>query len=522
MVLPVIADQISSYRNPTRDDILLIARVIEQDEQAIVALDLEINMVMAQLEQLRLRKSQHQDNIRQSRSLITLARRIPPELLASVFELCAESGWTRAPLVASHICSAWRKATEYPRVWSYLYVNCGLGNPLAKTRLWLSKVLQAPLHITLEVPADASSAGDVLSALFEHAAQWKSVSIRTHDSVQLNYILSLMRYSFPHLRQLDCVTHWDTSAGDLIGFSALHNAPSLNRLSIELPNLPRWRIPFNLTNLHLVLSTTSTSLITASRWTSMLEDLLELKHLTLELSSDMEYHYEPDTPLVVELPRLESLTFIVSPGLLSVLDNMQSPALKRIQLRCSPGHQHTSSSPLIRRFLESSPHLQLLELYDVDLPREELEQCFSSLSHLEELRLHDSDISDEQLQLLYGPNGLCPNLTRLEVRWCAHLTGSAIVQLVRSRVNTDADKPTTASQYAKEIEEVAAINCLHVGEQDVLDIAAVTTCRLMMRNTDDFCRSRGCCLNERYRQRMRLRHGITFGERNPPLSRIIL
>ena len=469
----------------------MVGCAIAHDERIIDALNSEINTIMAQLEMVRLRKTKYQENIRQYRSLITLARCIPSEVLADVFELCAESGWTRAPLVASHVCSAWRKAAEYPRVWSRIYIDCGFGNPLTKAKTWLCRAQQAPLHITLDVPANALSVEEILSLLFERSTQWKSATMRTHDSVQLNHILSLMHHPFPQLRRLDCVTYWDTPTPDLVDFSAVHNAPSLHQLDIEQPNLPRWSIPFQLTNLHLFLSPTIlTNLVPASRWASMLANLFALKHLTLELSVDSEYRYAHDTTQVVELPQLESLALTIYPELLGVFDNMRAPSLRALLLRCSSGDEDVSSGPRLRRFLESSPRIELLELHGVDLPREVLVQCFTLLPRLEEPRLHDSDISDDELQLLGGPVGLCPNLVRLDVRWCVYLTGSALVQLVRSRVRVDVEigKSGPVLQQAKELEEVAAINCLHVKERDVLDLAEFTTCRLMLRAVDDFCR----------------------------------
>lgn len=488
--LPDIAQKIS-YLHPSEDDICMIGRAIAHDEEIIDALNSEINAIMVQLDKVRLRKIKYQENIRQYWSLITLARRLPPEVLADIFELCAESGWTRAPLVASHVCSAWRKAAEYPRVWSRIYIKYGLGDPLAKTRLWLSKAQRSPLHITLDVPQNVSSMEEILSLLFERSTQWKSVAIRAHNTVQLNHILSLMHYPFPQLRRLHCVTHWDTSAASLVDFSPVYNAPSLHQLHIKQPNLPRWSIPFQLTNLHLTLSQPLIPHpIPASRWASMLTNLLGLKFLTLELSVDSEYHYELDSTQVVELPRLESLGLVIFPELLGMFDNMRAPVLRKLFLRCFPGHEHVSSGPRVRRFLESSPRIELLEIYDVDIPREELVQCFTLLPRLEELRLHDSDISDDELQLLSGPVGLCPNLLRLDVRWCVHLTGSALVRLVRSRIRADLQTGESghAPQQAKELEEVAVINCLHVKERDVLDLAEYTTCRLMLRAEDDFCR----------------------------------
>ena len=89
---------------------------------------------------------------------------------------------------------------------------------------------------------------------------------------------------------------------------------------------------------------------------------------------------------------------------------MRAPALRQLHLRCSSdqlARPHTPSGAYLCRFLESSPSIQLLELYDVDVERTDFVQYFELLPELEELRLHDSDIADEQLRLLHGH---CPNL----------------------------------------------------------------------------------------------------------------
>ncbi|KAG9317563.1 hypothetical protein JVU11DRAFT_1770 [Chiua virens] len=527
MLLSDIAQRMSSYRHPSDTDLLMIRHAVANEEDVIATLDSKINEIMTQLEQLRLRKMNHQEIVQQYRSLMTLARRIPLEVLGSIFELCAESGWTRAPLVLSHVCSTWRKAAEFPRVWSRVYIDCGLGNPLAKTTLWLSRAQQSPLYITLDIPSNTSSLGEILPLFLERSTQWRSVIIKTRDSAQLNHILSLMHHPFPYLHKLGFATDWDTAA-DLVDLSAVRNAPALHELSIEQPDLPRWSIPFQLTALRLVLSTPRTlpSQVQASRWTNILSNLLSLKHLTLELSSNSDISYWGDTGDTVELPHLESLTFMVSPKLLGFLSKVRAPILRKLFLRRSPGHDghDRNTAGCVRGFLESSLQIELLELHDIDLSREELARCFALLPQLKELRLHNSDMSDDELKLLHGPTGQCPNLVRLDVRWCVHLTGSALVHLVKSRVQVDVEggKSQTVLEQASALEEVTAINCLRVKERDVLDIAQFTVCRLKLRTEDDFCRQRGCCTNERYRQRMRLRHNIAFHEGDPVLARIIL
>ena len=38
------------------------------------------------------------------------------------------------------------------------------------------------------------------------------------------------------------------------------------------------------------------------------------------------------------------------------------------------------------------------------------------------------------------------------------------------------------------IEEVGVVNCAFVREEDVLDLARMTVCRIVMRDGDDYCR----------------------------------
>ena len=38
------------------------------------------------------------------------------------------------------------------------------------------------------------------------------------------------------------------------------------------------------------------------------------------------------------------------------------------------------------------------------------------------------------------------------------------------------------------IEEVGVINCCFVLEEDVMDLARLTVCRVIMREGDDYCR----------------------------------
>ncbi|EMD41018.1 hypothetical protein CERSUDRAFT_80667 [Gelatoporia subvermispora B] len=171
------------------------------------------------------------------------------------------------------------------------------------------------------------------------------------------------------------------------------------------------------------------------------------------------------------------------------------------------GYRQQPIGPSLQAFIEGSlPPLELLELHDIDLSPEAFAAVFSALPTLRELRLHESSISDGTLQLLSAPHGLCPRLTRLDLRWCGLMSGRALVELVRSRNIVDLEHGAAPSAIADPIAEIGVINCCFVRERDVLDLAGLTVCRVVMRETDDYCRSCDCCGNKRYRTRFRLRH----------------
>jgi len=121
---------------------------------------------------------------------------------------------------------------------------------------------------------------------------------------------------------------------------------------------------------------------------------------------------------------------------------------------------------------------------------------------LEELRLHETEISNDVLLSLHGPMGACPRLKRLDLRWCEQLAGQALVDLVQSRADSSGNRRGSFDP----IEEITVINCACVDESSVLDLAHATVCSVVVRDVEDHCRSRGCCSNNRYRQRLRLRH----------------
>ena len=474
-----------------------LAQSQEEHKKAMVLLDNEIEGLVRKVRQLQFRKSEHLQKIKYYQGLTTLARRLPPELLASIFDECVRDGWTRTPLVASHVCSEWRKATRIPTVWSHVYVNCDAKDPCGRTRFWLQNAASSLLHIILEIKNDTTHLLGVMGLLLDRISQWRTLTINSIRLSHSDYILSLCGKPTPEL----CVVNisivqqfggelLNTDTENLHGlFRAFPQAPQFRTLRISHCLLPaQGTIPCSIT--HLLVNLPShpapLSIDTALRF---LNDLLALESLsiTLERGEEREFLSASIESSLVVLPKLRKLIFIGSQDIFEMLSHLSTPALSSLHLRSSldpVGHGEAQTGFYIRRFIErSSPPLHLFELHDIDLPQSDFLACFAGLSTLRELRLHESDITDTVIEQFQGPDALCPMLNRLDLRWCGQVTGRALVQLTRARLNG----VHPGERMVEPVSIMTIINCSFVTEQDIMDLARLTVCRVVLQS-GDYCR----------------------------------
>ncbi|KAF8895936.1 hypothetical protein CPB85DRAFT_1440286 [Mucidula mucida] len=480
--------------------------LISQHEVSIQRLDAEMDSLMLEIRRLQFRKSQHVDQIRLCKGRITLARRLPPELLANIFERCARDGWTRTPLTVSHVCSEWRKATEIPSVWSYLYVNLDTTDPYGKTDFWLRNAKAAPLHIQLEVQADTSHLNSIVDMFALRANQWKSFKRIIPPSEDCTFY-DTGRRDQPH--------HGDTHSRLA---RVCEDTPSLQTLTISRNILPTpGTIPQHVPSLVLDLrGYRAPVFIPIEALLHLLQDLPHLQSLAITTPRDQPQaiiRTLADPLRIVALPDLHSLTVVGANEIFVLLSHLQLPQLRRISLCSSEDplpYPHTIVGPALCQLLQQADvPLERLELYDLDLSSDDFVTCARHAPVLQELRLHESDITDDCLR---GISRHCKNLNSLDLRWCGQIWGRELVELVRSR---------TVEEGMVPIECVTIINCSHMQEQDIFDLAEVTVCRLVMRDIDDYCFPFGCCSNERYRRRFHLRQ-LERGFRVGKSRRIIL
>jgi hypothetical protein len=471
------------------DEIFAVHAIIRNHELEVESIDITIQNVLRQLQQLRAKRAYHLDTIAKCRVSVSWARRAPDDVLALIFEHAAAGGWVNAPLVTSQVCAKWRRASLFPRVWSHVHLTGESLNPVAKTRLWLSRALQSPLSVTIDVRVLDPHILDAFELILEHASQLRTLTLNTRFVQQANDILSQCHRSSPYLHTVDITSFsigvaTEQGMDELTGFAdAFADAPALSHVRMVSNRFPV-SVPQSVVDLSLQLSDVPSSRLSLPVALQMLGTLPALRSLTLVVPKqfvDIMYRSGDPTPETC-LHHLERLIVDAPPDFSAVLQSIQAPVLQYLHLRSTelPSNRpHEGTGEALLRFLRSSkPPLKLLELHDVDIRRDDLVQCFLSLPLLEELRLHGTDISNDALLSLHGA---CPRLKRLDLRWCTQLAGQALVDLVQFRVDSSGNRRGTSDP----IEEITVINCALVDESSVLNLAHAMVCSVVVRNLED-------------------------------------
>ncbi|KAF5322701.1 hypothetical protein D9619_000456 [Psilocybe cf. subviscida] len=507
-------------------DVNAVHQDIAHHQQAIASLDSEIEGLMRTIRQLQYKKQVHADHIKYCNGLISLAKRLPPEILAAIFEECVRDGWTKTPLVVSHVCSSWRKAAETPAVWAHVVINMDAPNTLQRTRLWLDRSKEAPLTVDITINEDTSHLEETMKLLSAHIHRWASLTVKAEVVARVNQMLRVCTGSALNLRFVDISVKYALIAADGFGleeadyelvalreFSERVNANDCKTLRIQHSAIPSPNVlPPSIRNLHLQLEATTTNVAeqTLTKLAGVLQGLPDLQSLCVEVKEyDADQFFRSDNPddqQTVELACLESLILTGSNNLVRILPHIHTPNLIHLGLRSSLDKYEPEMGSWITTFLaQSCPPLTRLEIHDLALQSQDYHIIIRALPALEDLRLHDSDILDVTINELATQN-ICPGLKYLDLRWCGRLTGRALVEFVRSRVPAAV---SIGSMSSSAIAEVTLINCADVKEDDIIALAGLTICRLVHLGSRDFCNEEGCCDNDRYRRRLKQRGTLT-------------
>ena len=527
----ILSDVNVFRRHPSPQDVTELQELINANESSLVSLNEEIEACSRQLSALRAKSHAHIFTIRKCKAAMALARLLPPELLAKIFEHACEMGWTRASIAVSHVCSTWRAAAHsHPNVWSRVTINLGIRDPVGWTKHWLSMARQASLHVTLFYTVPTTTLGQVMALLLERSEQWVSLTLELHLA-DTRQVLAACTTRFTRLRSIRItlmVLDEDIEMGeDAIGFTnVLQYTPSLASVSVVGNVLPR-DLPPHLTSLCIEYNDpVGTNVGTPHSVIEALRNLPHLEALTLRLGVTTT----PPDILDIELPKLRTLTHEdLGTGEFPILSYLVASSLTRLHACIQPDPEVYDSPTHLIPFLGRSPNLEILEVDGVDIWPAQWLSTLPLLPKLRSLYLHDSDIDDKVIERMFGRSGMCPDLQRIDLRWCQHVKGITLVRLVESRVKDGGCK----------IEEVAAINCSLVRKQDAIQLASLTTFRIVTNHWDDHCREiafifsvydqtdqlfageRRCCDNKQYRQRLGF-HLLTLPKEERAVIRLVV
>ncbi|KAF9075935.1 hypothetical protein BDP27DRAFT_1314755 [Rhodocollybia butyracea] len=506
------------YQQPESAD-AGIRRSIDHHEQSVLDLQAEIETLMQTVRNIRFRIFEHQETIRFYKGKITLARRLPAELLATIFEICTLDGWTRAPLAVSQVCTEWRIAAQAPAVWSQVYVNADSLDPVSRTRFWLTKSQSVPIDITLDVPNNSDSLSEVIQLLLSHQFKWRSFTLSARQLATANFILHQCIGVYPMLQvlRLSVDEEFHTLGNGVVDESAelrglrnsFNHCPQLRSFIISR-NIPPTGsiIPSNISSLSINLDGFSTITLSIVTLMDLLLEVPLLEKLCISLARAHNTTFLPNRNSErpnVTLQNLKVLTLMGQSDLFALLQSICTPTLLHLHLMSSAepiSASQWSGLPLLQWLERGQTSLESLELRDVDVARDMFIACFIALPSLKSLKLHDSEISDAVFDSLHGAHGYCPNLATVDLRWCGQVSGQALARFIKGKMVTSP------------IESITIINCSFVEEQHILDLAQNTVCRLVI-DLNDHCRPVGCCENERYRRRLRLRRiGTNIDEKH--------
>ena len=482
----ILSDASVFRRHPSPQDITELRALIATNESSLSSLNEEIEACSKQLSSLRAKSYNHAFTIRRCQAAMTLARLIPSELLAKIFEHASDTGWARAPIVVSQVCSTWRAAAQsYPGVWSRVTVNLDIRDPIGWTGYWLSMARQASLHVTIINTGPAAQLGQVMALLLERSEQWVSLTLDLHLT-HTRQVLAVCTASFPKLCSVDvtllAVDEIIGEAEGTTGFAdAFQDAPALTSVSIVGNVLPR-DLPPRLTSLNIEYTDPVGSRIGTTRSViEALRNLPDLESLTLRLEVVLSVPITLPDIMEIELPKLRTFVYEdLWTGDFPILNYLSAPSLTHLHAHVQPDPEVNGSPAHLIGFLGDSPRVETLELDGVDIWPTQWLSILQLTPKLRNLYLHDSDIDDKVFERMCEKDGLCPDLQRIDLRWCQHVRGTTLVRLVESRVK----------EGGREIEEVAAIGCSLVRKQDAMQLASLTTFRVVIgeRPGDEYCR----------------------------------
>ncbi|KAK0209279.1 hypothetical protein DFS33DRAFT_522925 [Desarmillaria ectypa] len=416
--------------------------------------DREIQYHLDTVEKLRRDRAEVEEYIKQKKSLLAPIRRLPPELLCTVFREAIKAEDPTSSLRIALVCSYWRRlAISTHTLWTTISLD--LQCPFSKSSrdnygawipLYLRRSKDEPLQIDLrdsrhdDIDLVTWPSHGILSALFAEARRWGEVHLSFMRSRSFFFLGDFIKdVTFPQLESLDVTYFGGSNVIDAMS-SVILLAPNLRTLSFKghlLFNDDGAPMPSN------KIRTFKADMVLSDigGFASTIASMPELTHVTVGCFT---CRHTADHPVEV-LSHLTSLTLLMHDysynNLQAIIKPLLLPNLASLSL------VHEKDGAFMGNLFRFA-HMEHL-----------LQSCAKSLRRLHILYL-PIDVKDLILML-----EMMPQLRGLVIRW-PWTPQASIETIVRYLANTQ-------PMHLVQLTSLELVWCQDVDEEMIIDMVEV-------------------------------------------------
>ncbi|KAJ2936764.1 hypothetical protein H1R20_g327, partial [Candolleomyces eurysporus] len=440
---------------PSDTELLEIERLLAPHSARLSQLEKDLEEAEAKVSRLKKEREDVLRVIKPLKSLSSLIRRFPREVMELIFMHSIPPTASRrsnlsichAPMVLLRVCKLWREiALTTPQLWAsvelstvpHLYDSSGNALSVKQQQRvalfleqfdrWLELSESYPLSISARGPP--FDPGDITtqslaSKVAIHSRRWESIDFDISERLVFPFT-GIVAEALPTLKYARFHAYsFSFSAGDSPNFLDILTAPNLKGLQIQVAQSCHGisNMPINWTNLtHLSLDGSHMYLqdlpsqnvqLTANEMLPVLNKCRNLRILSLLLISTRDPLPEPEPQLEVTLSKLEALNAAgCRLQIHHLLQSIETPSIRQVNYQLfhksslPAGELPLSLAPPLKSFLER--YGNQIEVLAVNLPtvsREDLQSWLECAPALKQLTL------GEELQ--FAP--LLPPLLRVSI-----------------------------------------------------------------------------------------------------------
>lgn len=386
---------------PTGSDAQEIRDIVRDADCSIYLLNTQIEILTLQRNSLQRHRDIHA-------ALLAPVRKLPPEILASIFDMCLSeenpdrSPYTlksqRPPLLLARICTEWREvALSTGKIWRHIRVTLDGDSERAKAQIlsvdtWISRSHGFPLEIfVFGGSGEGSGEGGsgereiipVINTLIQHSRRWRILVMRRIQPATIHQ-LAPAKGRLPILQKLHISLTHEEEMDIASPFHAFSVAPQLQYLNLESECANGLDIPWGQITQCKLTMTIKGCLEVLRRMSSLIDCHLEDCTVT---------HNIENLPLVVS--HLQTLTLAETmEGISEFLSRLSLPDLRTITIDIVDEilwpHENFLSF-----MTQSSFHLTRLTLVSINLTADNLLTYLTALSSLIELEVYWVDYRPE-------------------------------------------------------------------------------------------------------------------------------